>query len=193
MTTPESATPPPATAPAQARRQWLWLATAGAAAAAAGAGWAWWRLRLAVPEAGVDGEDADIWSLRFARPQGGELDLASLRGQVLVLNFWATWCPPCVQELPDLDRLHRAQAAHGVQVVGLAVDQLAPVQQFLARQPLGFAVGMAGYAGIDLSRRLGNQQGGMPFTAVFDRKGRLRHRKLGQTHFDELSGWVRAL
>jgi thiol-disulfide isomerase/thioredoxin len=170
-----------------ARRRWL-LAGAGIGAALAGAGWAAWRHRLSSPDDSTAFDD--IWTLSFAQPQGGEFTLSALRGQVLVLNFWATWCPPCIRELPDLDRLHRER---GAQVVGLAVDQSGPVREFLQRQPLAFPIGMAGFAGLDLSRRLGNWQGAMPFTAVFDHHGRLRHRKLGQTDFHELSGWVLAL
>lgn len=170
------------------RRQHLLLWGAGVAAAAAGAGWSWWRTQGGAVDTGEPG--ADFWNLRFERPEGGELALTSLRGKVLVLNFWATWCPPCIKELPEFDRLQRAKAAAGVQVVGLAVDGPTPVRQFLARQPVGFPVGLAGFEGTDLSKRLGNTSGGLPFTVVFDRQGRLRHRKLGQTAFDELENWV---
>jgi thiol-disulfide isomerase/thioredoxin len=170
------------------RRQLLALGGAGAAAAAAGAGLAWWRHALDAPQIA-----ADFWSLRFERPEGGELTLASLRGRPIVLNFWATWCPPCLKEMPDLDRLQGAHAAGGLQVVGLAVDGPTPVRQFLARQPVRFAIGLAGLDGTELSRRLGNSNGGLPFTVVFDGQGRLRHRKLGQTDYDELDRWVRGL
>jgi thiol-disulfide isomerase/thioredoxin len=169
------------------RRQHLLWWGAGAAAAAAGAGWSWWR---STGNSDVTDPGPDFWALRFERPEGGELALTSLRGKVLVLNFWATWCPPCIKELPEFDRLQRAKASAGVQVVGLAVDGPTPVRQFLARQPVGFPVGLAGFEGTDLSKRLGNTAGALPFTVVFDRQGRLRHRKLGQTVFDELETWV---
>lgn len=170
------------------RRQTLLLAGAGVASAVIGGGLAWWQLRLGEPAI-----DASFWDLRFERPEGGELALAPLRGRLLVVNFWATWCPPCLEEMPDLDRLQATHAAQGLAVVGLAVDGPAAVRQFLARRPVRFAIGMAGLEGTDLSRRLGNQQGALPFTAVFDRTGTLRHRKLGQTSFAELDGWVRKL
>jgi thiol-disulfide isomerase/thioredoxin len=119
--------------------------------------------------------------------------MASLHGRPLVLNFWATWCPPCIKELPELDRFHREWSSKGWRVVGLAVDGVRPVREFLQKQPLSFAVGMAGLDGSALSRQLGNEQGALPFTAVFDRRGRLAHRKLGQTDFEELSAWARGL
>jgi thiol-disulfide isomerase/thioredoxin len=169
------------------RRQVLALGAAGGLAALAGAGWGWWRSRT-----GPDPGD-DFWSQRFERPEGGQLELASFRGQVVVLNFWATWCPPCIKEMPDLDRLHRARNASGVVVVGLAVDSPTPVRQFLARQPVSFPIGLAGLGGTELSRRLGNANGALPFTVVFDRQGRPRQRKLGQTEYAELNRWVDGL
>ena len=169
------------------RRDHLLLWGAGAVAAAAGLGWAWWHR--------PDGQQLtdDFWQLRFDRPEGGELAMSSLRGRPLVLNFWATWCPPCVKELPEFDRLHRTHGAGGLQVVGLAVDGPSPVRQFLSRQPVAFPIGLAGFEGTELSRRLGNSDGALPFTVVLDRQGVVRHRKRGQTEFSELASWVAAL
>jgi thiol-disulfide isomerase/thioredoxin len=131
--------------------------------------------------------------LSLSDAEGRPFDLGQTANRTLVLNFWATWCPPCVKELPELDRFHREWSARGWQVVGLAVDGLKPVQEFLRKQPLSFRVGMAGLEGTALSRQLGNAQGALPFTAVFDSQGRLAHRKLGQTDFEELSAWARGL
>jgi peroxiredoxin len=169
------------------RRQTLALWGAGAVAAAAGAAWF---LRQA---GDADRVDDGFWALRFDRPEGGELAMATLRGRVLVLNFWATWCPPCIKELPEFNRLHQSPMGQNLQVVGLAIDGPTPVRQFLARQPVGFPVGLAGFEGTDLSRQLGNATGALPFTVVLDRQGKVRHRKLGPTDFDELSSWVKGL
>lgn len=168
------------------RRRRLVLAGVAAAAGAAGVAWQSWHSTPSRPQ-------GPPWDQRFATPEGAELDMASLHGKPLVLNFWATWCPPCVKELPELDRFHREWSPRGWQVVGLAVDGLKPVQEFLRKQPLSFGVGMAGLDGTTLSRQLGNAQGALPFTAVFDAQGRLVHRKLGQTDFEELSAWARGL
>jgi thiol-disulfide isomerase/thioredoxin len=167
------------------RRQGLLVA--GVAGMAVAAGVAWQSLRAPAPPAGPP------WDQRFPTPDGAVLDMASLHGRPLVLNFWATWCPPCIKELPELDRFHREWSSKGWRVVGLAVDGAKPVREFLQKQPLSFAVGMAGLDGSALSRQLGNEQGALPFTAVFDRHGRLAHRKLGQTDFEELSAWARGL
>jgi thiol-disulfide isomerase/thioredoxin len=152
-------------------------------AATGGAGVAVWRAR---PGA----RDDELWSRRFDKPTGGQLALGAFRGRPLLLNFWATWCPPCVGELPLLDRFHREQPANGWQVVGLAVDNLAPVVGFLDKRPVGFAIGLAGPSGIELARILGNSGGALPFTVVFDRAGRVVQRKLGAIEPADLQKWV---
>ena len=133
------------------------LVTGGVAAAAvvSGVGWALRRQRQQAAQ------DDGLWALRFERPEGGELVMAELRGRLLVLNFWATWCPPCVKEMPELDRFHRTFAPQGWQVVGLAIDGPTPVRDFLRRVPVGFPIGLAGLGGTDLVRKLGNPAGGL--------------------------------
>jgi thiol-disulfide isomerase/thioredoxin len=109
-----------------------------------------------------------------------------------VLNFWATWCAPCIKEMPELDRFHREHAAQGWQVVGVAIDQPEPVREFLQRVPVGFPIAVAGLAGMELLRALGNPSGALPFTVVFAADGRVVRRKLGETTARELAGWARA-
>ncbi len=170
------------------KRQTLILGAAGLAALGlgAGVGIGWQRRR----DQATASPDEPPWSLRFPRPEGGELVMSGFRGRPLVLNFWATWCPPCVKEMPALDRFQREFSARGWQVVGLAVDQAGPVLEFLGRQPVSFAVGLAGFAGTELSRHFGNEAGGLPFTVVFDRHGQVLRRKIGETSFDELAEWA---
>lgn len=156
----------------------------GAAAAVVGAGVGVWRLRVAETPL-----PADFWSLRFERPEGGELLMSSLSGRPLLLNFWATWCAPCIKELPLLDRFQREQAGRW-QVVGLAVDGPTPVREFLLKQPLGFAVGLAGLNGVELARSLGNAAGGLPFSVLIDSQGNTRERKLGALTEGDLAAWA---
>jgi peroxiredoxin len=190
------------------RRSWL-LWGAGAAAAAAGAGWRVFSGSSGT--AGATGAGADtgnvqagaavansaeadgLWALTFPTPSGGEVRMADLRGKPLVLNFWATWCPPCVKEMPEFDRFAKGFASQGGQVLGLAVDNPKAVREFLARSPVGYTIGLAGFDGTDISRRLGNTSGALPFTAVFDRKGRIAQRRLGESHGDDLVAWTRNL
>lgn len=171
------------------RRNWLFGGVAVAAAAAGAAG-AWWRHGIG-SQAGGETLDAAFWSQTFDRPEGGQLALASLKGKPLLLNFWATWCPPCVEELPMLDRFFRDQASNGWQVAGLAIDQPSAVRKFLERTPVGFPNGMAGLQGTDLVKRLGNTGGGLPFTLVLDREGAVLARKMGKLEPSDLDAWRR--
>ncbi|MEY4753913.1 MAG: hypothetical protein RJA44_1588, partial [Pseudomonadota bacterium] len=135
---------------------------------------------------------ADFWTRSFERPDGSPLQMAGLRGKPLVVNFWATWCPPCVKEMPELDRFAREFAAQGWQVIGIAVDSKTPVNEFLKKTPVSFPIGLAGFAGTELARLLGNSNSALPFTVVFDASGRITQRKLGQTSYVELAGWASA-
>lgn len=166
------------------RRSLIAIAVAGLAA---GAGTAWWRSR----DAEQDERTAALWTLRLPGATGGELDMSAWRNHRVVLNFWATWCPPCVRELPLLDRFQRDFGPQGWQVLGIAVDRPEPVREFLARTPLSFPSGLAGFEGIDIARKLGNESSALPFTVVFGRDGRALHRKLGETNYRELAGWAK--
>jgi thiol-disulfide isomerase/thioredoxin len=156
-------------------------------AAAAGGGLWWWRSSQPSPVGD------ELWGLRLERPSGGWLELASLRGRPLLVNFWATWCPPCVREMPVLDRFARDHAARGWQVLGIAADNAAPVREFLARTPVAYPTVLAGFGAVDLSRRLGNSSGGLPFSVAFDRAGRLAQRHLGELRFEQLAAWASAV
>ena len=170
------------------KRRSLWLAGTGAAAVAAGVGFKLWRTEQEAQA--LEQATGGLWELQFPQPNGPDLVMARFKGRPLVLNFWATWCAPCVKELPEIDRFHRDFSARGWQVIGLAVDNPQPVREFLKRLPVSFAVGLAGFEGADLGRRLGNSAGALPFTVVLGPEGRVRQRKLGATSYQELAGWA---
>jgi thiol-disulfide isomerase/thioredoxin len=142
---------------------------------------------------GAGGASGELWSLAFDRPEGGRIELASLKGKPLVINFWATWCPPCVREMPLLDGWAKQHAGHGLTVLGLAVDSPSPVREYLQKTPVSFPIGLTGFAGTELARQLGNEQGGLPFTVVFDAAGTPIVRKLGETKAADLEAWARQL
>lgn len=163
-----------------------WIAVGGAAAAA-GAGVAWWRYR---PGPVFSEAETAFWALQLDDPQGAPVAMSMFQGRPLLVNFWATWCPPCVEELPLLNRFHEARSGQGWQVVGLAVDQPSAVRRFVQKLPLRFPVAMAGLGGTELSRRLGNPSGGLPYTVVFGAEGRVLHRKIGKVSEADLDQWA---
>lgn len=170
-------------------RRSLLYGVSALAALAAGVGWQALRGGSA-PAARPAPPPGRPWDVELRQPDGSPLVLAGFFGRPVVLNFWATWCPPCVKEMPELDRFYRDFSPKGWQVVGIAIDSPEAVKTFLARQPVGYPIGMAGLVGTDLSRELGNEKGALPFTAVFGADGRRRHVKLGETSYAELAGWA---
>lgn len=175
-----------------ARRRWLYGAV-GAAAALAGAGSAWWlhgQPGRGEGEAAAPAGERGLWEQRFETPAGGTLDMAKFKGRRLAVNFWATWCPPCVEEMPMLDAFFRENASKGWQLIGLAIDQPSAVRRFLERTPVAYPIGLAGLGGTDLGRALGNAAGGLPFTVVFGSDGQVAQRKLGQLKPVDLQAWL---
>jgi thiol-disulfide isomerase/thioredoxin len=171
------------------RRRWLGAAVA-VAAAAGGVGAYFVQRRADDPVAAAS--DA-LWSLGFDTPQGSRLAMQSLRGRPLVLNFWATWCPPCVREMPALDRFYADHKSRGWQVLGVAADNAAAVRDFLARSPVTFPIALAGFEGVEWSRRLGNLGGGLPFTLVFASSGQVAQRHMGESTYEQLAAWAKGI
>ncbi|QHE87787.1 TlpA family protein disulfide reductase [Hydrogenophaga sp. BPS33] len=169
------------------QRRTLWMA--GMAVVAGGAGALFSARRLQLQPVMSEAEVA-FWATAFEGPNGGAVRLADFRDRPLLVNFWATWCPPCVEELPMLNAFHEAHKARGWQVLGLAVDQPSAVRSFMQKLPLNFPVGMAGFAGTDLSRSLGNPSGALPFSVVFGGDGTLLHRKIGKVSQEDLAQWA---
>jgi thiol-disulfide isomerase/thioredoxin len=172
------------------RRNMLYSGAA-ALAALAGAGAAWWKFQPhdTSPAASADAAKT-FWSMSFDSPDGKALPMSSFRGKLLLVNFWATWCPPCVEELPLLDFFYQENKDKNIQVLGLAVDQPSAVRTWLQARPLNFPVAMAGLGGTELSKSLGNMSGSLPFSVVFSPSGILLHRKIGKVLPEELAQWT---
>ena len=174
-----------AVAPSARRRRMLWGAVAGVAAVA-GAGLSWRQQAASSVMEPVPG----FWAQQWQTPQDTNLAMQQFQGRPVLINFWATWCPPCVEELPLLDRFHTEQGPKGVQVLGLAIDRKEAVVPFLQRVPLQFPVALAGLSGTELGRALGNVTGGLPFSVLVASDGAVAQRKMGRVHAEDLVAWA---
>jgi thiol-disulfide isomerase/thioredoxin len=119
--------------------------------------------------------------------------LEQWRGRVLVVNFWASWCPPCREEIPGLVDIQRQFAAKGVQVVGIAVDSAEKARESAGELGINYPVLVAGIEIVELTRRLGNRPGALPYTLVLDRNGKLVAQHLGIIPTAELTRIVTPL
>ncbi len=129
---------------------------------------------------------AQLWQQNFPDAQGRLQSLAQWRGKVLVLNFWASWCAPCREEMPEFDALRTRYAQRGVEFVGIAVDQPPAIARFLARRPVSYPILIGEGAAHSLARELGNASGALPYTLVLDREGEVVLQHLGRLQRETL-------
>ncbi|NBS72899.1 MAG: TlpA family protein disulfide reductase [Betaproteobacteria bacterium] len=161
---------------------------AGVALLSALGGYGLWR--LSQPEQLDADTEKKLWSSVFDTPDGSSLSLQDLKGKPLVINFWATWCAPCVEEMPLINAFYQQKKSKSWQVVGLAIDQPSSVKNFLSQYPVEYLVGLAGLEGTELAKNLGNLAGGLPFTVVLNANGSILAKKLGKLNTNDIKNWV---
>ena len=132
------------------------------------------------------GEGAPLRAAKLVDLSGRPRALSEWTGKVLVVNFWATWCAPCLEEIPLLMAARKSHAGKGIDVVGIAIDQVPKITEFAAKLSIDYTLLLAGAAGLELMRSLGNRSGGLPFTVFLDRTGTLVRKKLGVLRQPEL-------
>jgi peroxiredoxin len=124
---------------------------------------------------------------------GRQRSITEWDGQVLVVNFWATWCPPCVEEIPELVAVQSRLGDRGLQVIGVAADDLEQIEPFLEEVPVNYPVLHGVADGFALLEAYGNDRGTLPYTVIVDRDGIIRRTVPRAVDAAELEGWVRPL
>jgi thiol-disulfide isomerase/thioredoxin len=125
---------------------------------------------------------ANPWQTPDGKPANSE----NWRGKVLVVNFWASWCPPCVEEMPALDRIAQEYASKNILIVGIGIDSPSNIREFLQKTPVSYPIVLGGIEGSNLSKQMGNTQGALPYTVVINPKGKSIYTKLGKISEEEL-------
>jgi peroxiredoxin len=138
---------------------------------------------LAIKPGGASSDDSgasQLFGLVLPDTAGQARALHQWRGKILVVNYWATWCTPCREEMPGFARLQEKFAANGVQFVGISIDTAAKVAEFQKETPVNYPLLIGDIGAINSSVTLGNSRQALPFTAVFDRQGAVSVVKLGR-------------
>lgn len=155
---------------------------AGLIAAVIGAAIHWARM---APHAPQDNATSNFFSRTFTDVAGNKQAMAQWQGKVLVINFWATWCAPCVDEMPELSALQR-ELAKDTQIVGIGIDSEKNIRTFNDKLKVAYPLYIGGIDGSELSRTFGNQAGGLPYTVVVGKSGDIVARYTGRLAIDKL-------
>jgi len=136
---------------------------------------------------------ADLFSTQLPDLQGTSHALSQWRGKILVINFWATWCPPCLHEIPDFMTMQTDYAAKNVQFIGIALDEQQAVLDYTTKIGINYPILLGGNQGMGLARQWGNLIESVPFTVVVNAQGTIVHRQLGEMSASELQAILQPL
>ncbi|WP_371868081.1 TlpA family protein disulfide reductase [Pseudoduganella rivuli] len=128
----------------------------------------------------------ELFQQQLKDAQGVQQALAQWKGKALIVNFWAPWCGPCVEEMPELSALQGEIRSKNVQVIGIGIDSPSNIAAFAEKTRIDYPVYVAGLSGTELSRKFGNTQGGLPYTVLLGADGKVVKTYLGRLKFGEL-------
>lgn len=112
--------------------------------------------------------------------------LSEWQGKALLVNFWATWCPPCVAEMPELEQLQADMGGKGLQIVGIGIDSPGNIREFAEKHKITYPLLLGGLQGTELSRNFGNEAGGLPFTVLIGTDGQVKQTYMGRLDMEKV-------
>jgi thiol-disulfide isomerase/thioredoxin len=120
-----------------------------------------------------------LYTTSFPDLDGKSRSFGEWQGNVMVLNLWATWCGPCREEIPVMVKLHQKYRNQGITFVGLAMDEKGPVKKYAKEMSINYPILLGDITLSEFGRRLGNTAGGLPYTVIIDRSGKIITTRLG--------------
>jgi len=171
------------------RRQWIIIVAISLLALLAGVLTSQW-----IYKTGLAGDPAvkAFFANSWQSPDGKPVNTQKWQGKVLVVNFWASWCPPCVEEMPTLDKLQQEFLQQNVLFVGIGIDSPTNIREFLEKTPVNYPIVIGGLEGSNLSKQLGNSQGALPYTIIINAKGKATYSKLGKISEEDVRSAIKS-
>jgi peroxiredoxin len=123
-----------------------------------------------------------LFAASFPNEKGQQQNLAQYAGKTVVLNFWATWCEPCREEMPELSTLHDTYKDKNLVVLGLAIDDVATIAEFLKETKVSYPLFAAEMQGMEIASNLGNNKGVLPYTVIIKADG-----SVAKTYFGRIT------
>ena len=165
------------------RRQWMMIGGISLLALLAGIFSSHWITQTGLAsDPSIKAFFANSWQT----PEGKPANSDDWRGKILVVNFWASWCPPCVEEMPTLDKIAQEYASKNVLIVGIGIDSPSNIREFLEKTPVSYPIVIGGLEGSNLAKQMGNSQGALPYTVIVNQNGKAVFTKLGKISEEEL-------
>ena len=128
----------------------------------------------------------NFFSQTLTDAKGKPQTLSQWRGKKLIVNFWAPWCKPCIEEMPELSALQTELAANNIQVLGIGIDSADNIAEFASKMVITYPIFVAGMSGTELASTMGNQIGGLPFTVLIGEDGQIKKTYSGRLRFAAL-------
>jgi thiol-disulfide isomerase/thioredoxin len=142
---------------------------------------------------GVSGPVAAMLKESLPNDKGVQEALSKWQGKNLLVNFWAPWCAPCVEEMPELSELQNSELGKKIQVIGIGIDSPSNIAEFTQKVKVAYPIYVAGMSGTELARQFGNTQGGLPFTVLIGADGTVKKTYLARLKFDALKADLQAM